>query len=75
MGEGGFPDRNVNICRKCFYGIRISQQPMKPIQLFILDLFKAINFKTFSFFLNVGPPKEDVFSGHLLCPIFQSTLV
>ena len=25
------------------------------------------------FFFNVGPPKEDIFSGHLLCPIFQST--
>ena len=22
-------------------------------------------------FFNVGPPKEDFFSGHLLCPIFQ----
>ena len=29
-----------------FDGIRISQQPMKPIQMFILDLFEAINFKT-----------------------------
>ena len=24
------------------------------------------------FFFNVGPPKEDIFSGHLLSPIFQS---
>ena len=27
----------------------------------------------FFFFFNVGPPKEDIFSGHLLNPIFQST--
>ena len=25
------------------------------------------------FFFNVGPPKEDIFPGHLLCPIFQSS--
>ena len=25
------------------------------------------------FFFNVGPPKEDFFSEHLLCPIFQSS--
>ena len=25
-------------------------------------------------FFYVGPPKEDILSGHLLCPIFQSTL-
>ena len=23
-------------------------------------------------FFNVGPPKEDIFSGHLLSPVFQS---
>ena len=28
----------------------------------------------FFFFFNVGPPKEDIFSGHPLYPIFQSTL-
>ena len=28
----------------------------------------------FFFFFNVGPPKEDIFSGHLLSPLFQSTL-
>ena len=27
-----------------------------------------------SIFFNVGSPKEDIFSGHLLSPIFQSTL-
>ena len=26
------------------------------------------------FFFNVGPPKEDIFSGHLLSPIFQSSI-
>ena len=26
------------------------------------------------FFFNIGPSKEDIFSGHLLSPIFQSTL-
>ena len=26
----------------------------------------------FFFFFNVGPPKEDIFSGHLLSPVFQS---
>ena len=25
-------------------------------------------------FFNVGPPKEDIFSGHLLSPVFQSSL-
>ena len=29
---------------------------------------------TKDFFFNVGPPKEDIFSGHLLSPIFQSSL-
>ena len=29
----------------------------------------------FCFFLNVGPPQEDIFSGHLLSPVFQSSLV
>ena len=29
---------------------------------------------TVSSFFFFGPPKEDIFSGHLLCPIFQSTL-
>ena len=24
-------------------------------------------------FFNVGPPKEDIFSGHLLSPVFQSS--
>ena len=28
----------------------------------------------FFFFFNVGPPKEDILSGHLLSPIFQSSL-
>ena len=28
----------------------------------------------FFIFFYVGPPKEDIFLGHLLCPIFQSTL-
>ena len=27
------------------------------------------------FFFNVGPPKEDIFSGHLLSPIFQSSIL
>ena len=26
------------------------------------------------FFFYVGPPKEDIFSGHFLSPLFQSTL-
>ena len=25
------------------------------------------------FFSNVGSPKEDIFLGHILCPIFQSS--
>ena len=29
----------------------------------------------YHFFLNVGPPKEDILSGHLLSPIFQSSFL
>ena len=43
----------------------------------IEDLRKIRNMNPiffFFFFLNVGPPKEDIFSGHLLSPIFQSAI-
>ena len=39
-------------------------------QIIVMILYIYIYY----FFLNVGPPKEDIFSGHLLNPIFQSTL-
>ena len=29
----------------------------------------------FYLFFNVGPPKEDIFPGHLLSPIFQSIII
>ena len=37
------------------------------------DLLLVAKFKQHkNFFFNVGPPKEDIFSGHLLSPVFQS---
>ena len=46
----------------------------KSTCLWTINLTK-IEFKSrIWFFFNVGPPKEDIFLGHLLCPIFQSTL-
>ena len=39
--------------------------------------FEAINQKEFFwllFFIYVGPPKENIFSGHHLSPAFQSSL-
>ena len=42
------------------------QFSLKPVTL------KTVLF--FLFFFNVGPPKEDIFSGHLLSPIFQSSI-
>ena len=38
---------------------------VKPSSMDCLVKFKQINF------FNVGPPKEDIFPGHLLSPIFQ----
>ena len=32
----------------------------------------SAQFKPLSHFFYVGHPKEDIFPGHLLCPIFQS---
>ena len=38
-------------------------------KVFVFHLHGSLNL-----FLNVGPLKQDIFLGHLLCPIFQSSL-
>ena len=45
-----------------------------PKQLKFVFQYTVFFFFFFFLFINVGPPKEDIFSEHLLCPIFQSTL-
>ena len=34
-------------------------------------IFRFLILHYFRIFFNVGPPKEDIFSGHLLSPVFQ----
>ena len=41
---------------------------MSLIQIVFFDESQTF----FFLFFNVGPPKEDIFSGHLLSPVFQS---
>ena len=42
------------------------------VSIYISTAWKQhINFYNNIFFLNVGPPKEDIFSGHLLSPVFS----
>ena len=47
---------------------------VKMVKLCRQNFSHEILANTFFFFFNVGPPKEEIFSGHPLSPLFQSTL-
>ena len=57
---------------------KFAAQKVHQSSLLFYSCCKAVKFEinenSFFFFFNVGPLKEDIFLGHLLCPIFQSTL-
>ena len=68
-----FQSTNKWFHEKCKYSLDLGGQiRFSNYVCFESKLFPLIKIYQFFFFFNVGPPKEDIFSGHLLSPVFQS---
>ena len=65
--------RNIfRLLRSTLY-IEIWLDILQSFMSHMKDFFRGFNIKVNFNFFYVGPPKEDIFPGHLLSPIFQSS--